>query len=76
MPSRSAIAATSFAVSFPSEGFSTVEPWIARKAATSSSAICDGPSSPVETPACEPVGFANSGGFVFMDESAEEIPTL
>jgi hypothetical protein len=24
----------------------------------------------------EPVGFANSGGLVFMDESAEEIPTL
>jgi hypothetical protein len=23
-----------------------------------------------------PVGFANSGGLVFMDESAEEIPTL
>ena len=22
------------------------------------------------------VGFANSGGLVFMDESAEEIPTL
>jgi hypothetical protein len=24
----------------------------------------------------QPVGFANSGGLVFMDESAEEIPTL
>jgi hypothetical protein len=24
----------------------------------------------------QPVGFANSGGLVFVDESAEEIPTL
>ena len=31
-----------------------VEPWIARNDAKSSSAICDGPSSPIETPACEP----------------------
>ena len=28
--------------------------WIARSDAMSSSAICDGPSSPIETPACEP----------------------
>ena len=54
MPSRSAIAATSFAVWFASDGCSTVEPWIARNDAMSSSAICDGPSSPIETPACEP----------------------
>ena len=29
-------------------------PWTARSEAMSSSAICDGPSSPIETPACEP----------------------
>ena len=29
-------------------------PVIARSEAMSSSAICDGPSSPIETPACEP----------------------
>ena len=29
-------------------------PCTARKQARSSSAICDGPSSPIETPACEP----------------------
>ena len=50
MPSVSAIAATSFAVWFASHGWSTVDPWIARSAAMSSSAICDGPSSPIETP--------------------------
>ena len=54
MPSRSAIAATSFAVWLASDGCSTVEPWTARNAAMSSSAICDGPSSPIETPAWEP----------------------
>ena len=41
-------------VAFPSAGYSTVEPWSARNIARSSSAICDGPSSPIETPACEP----------------------
>ena len=54
MPSRSAIAATSFAVWFASHGWSTVEPWTARIIAMSSSAICEGPSSPMDTPACEP----------------------
>ena len=29
-------------------------PWTARIIARSSSAICEGPSSPIETPACEP----------------------
>src|SRR5436190_24186126 len=53
-PSRSAIAATSFAVWFASHGCRTVEPCTARSEAMSSSAICDGPSSPIETPACEP----------------------
>ncbi len=54
MPSRSAIAATSFAVWLASDGCRTVEPWIARNDAMSSSAICEGPSSPIDTPACEP----------------------
>ena len=51
----SAIAATSADVWFASLGCRTVEPWMARKAARSSSAICDGPSSPIDTPACEPL---------------------
>ena len=54
MPLRSAIASISFAVWLASEGCRTQLPWIARKDAKSSSAICDGPSSPIETPACEP----------------------
>ena len=54
IPSRSAIFTTSFAVWFASHGCSTVDPCTARRAAMSSSAICDGPSSPIETPACEP----------------------
>ena len=54
IPGWSAIAATSCAVWLASDGCSTVEPWIARNDAMSSSAICDGPSSPIETPACEP----------------------
>jgi hypothetical protein len=54
MPGRSAIAATSLAVWLTSEGCSTVEPWSARNDAMSSSAICDGPSSPIEMPAWEP----------------------
>ena len=45
---------TSFAVWFASLGYSTVEPCTARNAARSSSAIWDGPSSPIETPACDP----------------------
>ena len=55
MPSRSASAATSLAVWLASLGCRTVEPWIARSEAMSSSAICDGPSSPIDTPACEPL---------------------
>ena len=55
MPSVSAIAATSFAVWFASHGCRTVLEWTARRDAMSSSAICDGPSSPIDTPACEPV---------------------
>ena len=54
MPSMSAMAATSFAVWFASHGWRTTLPWIARNTAMSSSPICDGPSSPIETPACEP----------------------
>ena len=48
------MAVTSFTVAFPSAGYSTVEPLSARIVARSSSAICDGPSSPIDTPACEP----------------------
>ena len=55
MPRVSAIAATSAEVWLASLGCRTVEPCTARKAAMSSSAICDGPSSPIETPACEPL---------------------
>ena len=54
MPLRSAMAATSWAVWLASEGCSTQLPWMARSDAKSSSAICDGPSSPIDTPACEP----------------------
>ena len=48
------MAPTSFAVCVPSHGYRTVLPWTARIIARSSSAICDGPSSPIETPAWEP----------------------
>jgi hypothetical protein len=51
IPRVSAIAATSFAVWFASQGWRTMLEWIARKEAMSSSAICDGPSSPIDTPA-------------------------
>jgi hypothetical protein len=54
MPLVSAIWATSFAVWLASEGCRTVEPWTARIIAMSSSAIWEGPSSPMETPAWEP----------------------
>ena len=55
IPCVSAIWATSFAVWLASDGWRTVEPWTARIMARSSSAIWDGPSSPIDTPACEPV---------------------
>jgi hypothetical protein len=42
------------AVWLASEGCRTVEPWTARIIAMSSSAIWEGPSSPMETPAWEP----------------------
>ena len=54
MPFCSAIAAISLLAWLASDGCSTVEEWIARSDAMSSSAICDGPSSPIDTPACEP----------------------
>ena len=54
MPFCSAIAAISLLAWLASDGCSTVEEWIARIDAMSSSAICDGPSSPIDTPACEP----------------------
>ena len=54
MPGRSAISATRREAWLASDGCSTVLPCTARIAAMSSSAICDGPSSPIDTPACEP----------------------
>src|SRR5207249_7136553 len=48
------MAFTRCAVDVASDGYRTVEPCTARIAARSSSAICDGPSSPISTPACEP----------------------
>ena len=60
MPFRSAIATISFAAWLASEGCSTVEEWIARSEAMSSSAICDGPSSPIDTPACEPTSLMSA----------------
>ena len=54
MPGVPAIASTSAAVLVPSLGYSTVDPCTARIMARSSSAICDGPSAPISTPACEP----------------------
>jgi len=48
------IVATSVAVALPSAGYRTVEPCTARIIARSSRAICEGPSSPIDTPACEP----------------------
>ena len=44
----------SFAAWFGSQGYSTVELWTARIAARSSSAICEGPSWPISTPAWDP----------------------
>ena len=48
------MAATSAAALVPSHGYSTVDPCTARSMARSSSAIWDGPSAPISTPACEP----------------------
>ncbi len=45
----------SFTVWLGSDGYSTTELPRARNSAMSSSAIWDGPSSPIETPACEPL---------------------
>ena len=45
---------------FASHGTTTVDPKTARIMATSSSAICDGPSSPILTPACDPQSFKSA----------------
>ena len=60
MPFWSAIAAISLLAWLASDGCSTVEEWIARIEAMSSSAICDGPSSPIDTPACEPTSLRSA----------------
>ena len=54
MPGRSAMARTRATVLVASLGYSTVAPCTARIMARSSSAIWDGPSAPISTPACEP----------------------
>ena len=53
-PAVSAICRTSWAVEVASAGYRTTEPCTARSAARSSSAICEGPSAPISTPAWEP----------------------
>src|ERR1700739_4519245 len=53
MPERSAMAATSAAALVASLGYRTVEPWMARIMARSSSPICDGPSAPISMRAGE-----------------------
>jgi excisionase family DNA binding protein len=52
IPGRSAIVSTRLVVELPSAGYSTVEPRTALIMARSSSPIWEGPSSPIETPAC------------------------
>ena len=54
IPGRSTIRATSWAAWLGSLGYRTVLPHTARIMARSSRPICDGPSSPMLTPACEP----------------------
>ncbi len=49
------MAAVSLAVWLASHGYSTVEPYTDRNIARSSRPICEGPSWPMETPACEPL---------------------
>ena len=46
--------ATSRMALVPSHGYSTVQLGTERAIARSSSAICDGPSSPIDTPAWDP----------------------
>jgi hypothetical protein len=60
IPFCSAIAPISLLAWLASEGCRTVEEWIARIDAMSSSAICDGPSSPIDTPACEPASLMSA----------------
>ena len=55
MPSRSSIVVTSCTALLPSAGYSTVDPFSVRNCDRSSTAICEGPSSPIEIPACEPL---------------------
>ncbi len=56
-PSRSNIAKVAARVLGPSAGTTTVNPGRAQASAMSSIAICDGPSSPIEIPACVPTSF-------------------
>ena len=54
MPSQPAAASTRRAALTASHGYRTAQPGTARIMARSSSAIWDGPSSPIDTPACDP----------------------
>ena len=53
-PGADAATAMSRVALTPSHGYSTVQFGTPRAIARSSSAICDGPSSPIDTPACDP----------------------
>ena len=55
-----AAAATSRYALTASDGYSTVQFGTPRAIARSSSAIWDGPSSPIDTPACEPASLTPS----------------
>ena len=74
IPPCSAISATSCAVWLGSLGYNTVLPKIDRIIDRSSSAICEGPSSPIETPACEPTRriFAREIAAIRMKSYARE----
>ncbi len=50
MPGCAAAAAISFSVLTASHGYSTAQPGTPRNMARSSRAICEGPSSPIDTP--------------------------
>src|SRR5436309_15852524 len=56
-PFAFAASATSRSALTPSHGYKTVKFGWARNIARYSSAICDGPSSPIDTPACDPASF-------------------
>ncbi len=54
IPGQSRAASTSRTVDVASAGLSTVDPCIDLIIEKSSSAICEAPSCPIDTPACDP----------------------